>query len=120
MSSRASGIVLFVLSIPLLLFGISAGRDASHEAGVRSRQLQQAGSVADPRDRERWTDYADSTLRRLEDAEYNRNTLLAAAAAGVVGGIAVLATARRRRGAEAAAASAVAPAFTACEACQSG
>jgi hypothetical protein len=114
MSRRASGFLLFALSIPLLLLGISAWRDADRETGVRAWQLEQAGTVADAQERERFTEYAESTLRRIEDAEYNRNMLLAAAAAGVVGGIAVLATGRGRR--ETTPAS-PAPVFTSCEAC---
>ncbi|GIF43484.1 hypothetical protein [Actinoplanes xinjiangensis] len=138
MSRRASGILLFVLSIPPLLLGISAGKDANHEAGVHAGQLRQAATVADAAERERFTYYAESTLRRLEDARYNRNMLLVAAAAGLIGGIVVLATGRGRREVPAPghgevpatardetgpAAGAVdtappAPAFTSCQACQ--
>jgi hypothetical protein len=130
MSRRASGFLLFTLSIPLLLLGISAGRDAGHDSGVRAWQLEQAATVADPQERERFTEYAESTQRRIDDAEYNRNMLLVAAAAGLVGGIVVLATGRGRRAAPpaggmspataagTAAPPAAAPVFTSCEACQ--
>jgi hypothetical protein len=129
MSRRASGILLLVLSLPLLLLGISAWRDADHEAGVRAWQLEQAGAAPDADERERFTEYAESTLWRLEDAQYNRNMLLAAALAGAVGGAAVLTTGRRRRetapaGAAPAGAvrtappAAAPPAFTTCEACR--
>ncbi|MEU4157364.1 hypothetical protein [Actinoplanes sp. NPDC026670] len=117
MSRRASGIVLFVLSIPLLLLGITSWQEASDEAGVRAWQLDQARTVADPQERERFSEYAESTLRRQQDAEYNRNMLLAAGVAGLIGGIVVLATGRRRPNEPAAGAAAAAPVFTACAAC---
>jgi hypothetical protein len=119
MSRRASGIVLFVLSVPLLLLGISAGMEANDEAGVRAWQLQQARAAADTGEREQFTRYAESTLRRQDDAAYNRNMLLAAGAAGLVGGVLVLATAGRRRASGSdGAGTAPAPTFTACEACR--
>ncbi|BEL06550.1 hypothetical protein Q0Z83_047410 [Actinoplanes sichuanensis] len=117
MSRRASGILLFVLGIPLLLLGITSWQDADREAGVRAWQLEQARTVADQQERERFGEYAESTLRRQEDAEYNRNMLLAAGVAGLVGGIVVLVTGRRRPGEPADGAVDAAPVFTACAAC---
>jgi hypothetical protein len=122
MSRRASGIVLFVLSFPLLLLGITSWREADRETGVRAWQLEQAGSTTDAGERERFISYAESTQRRIDDAEYNRNALLTAGAAGMIGGIVVLATGRRRHTTETAAGAAAppppAPMFTACEACR--
>jgi hypothetical protein len=129
MSRRASGIVLFVLSFPLLLLGITSWQEADRETGVRAWQLEQAGSTADAAERERFISYAESTQWRIDDAEYNRNALLVAGAAGMIGGIVVLATGRRRHTTETTAgdrteitAGATAPPpstpmFTACEAC---
>ncbi|GLW27700.1 hypothetical protein [Actinoplanes regularis] len=124
MSRRASGIVLFVLSVPLFLLGISAWMDAHHEAGVRAGQLSQARTATGAQERERFADYAESTLWRLQDAQFNRNTLLAAAAAGLIGGIVVLVADRRRRETEPADDESTAPpppakpALIACQACQ--
>lgn len=112
MSRRASGILLFVLSVPLLLLGITAWKDADRETGVRDWQLSQAATDPDADERERFTDYAESTQRRIDDAEYNRNALLAAAAAGVIGGILVFATGGRSS------APAAASPFTTCAACR--
>ncbi|GIE30460.1 hypothetical protein Ait01nite_035050 [Actinoplanes italicus] len=123
MSRRVPGIVLFVLSLPLLLLGITAWREADRETGVRAWQLEQSRTVADPAERERFVGYAESTQWRIDDAEYNRTMLLAAGAAGMAGGVVVLATARRRREFEPAevkatgAVGTAAPRFTACEAC---
>ncbi|MBV1852612.1 hypothetical protein [Catellatospora tritici] len=97
MSRRASGIVLFVLSFPLLMLGITAWKEAAREADVRAWQLQQAAESPDPAEAERFISYAESTLWRQEDAEHSRNLLLAAATAGVLGGIVVLVTGGRRR-----------------------
>src|SRR5262245_22933612 len=82
MSNRGSGLVLLALSVPLLLLGISASRDASEEAGIRASQLQQAASATDPRDRANFSDYAEETLLRQQDAEQSRNWLLGVAVIG--------------------------------------
>jgi hypothetical protein len=74
--------VLLVLSFPLLMLGISAWKEADREAGVRDRQLQQAASAADPREREDFADYAESTLYRQQEAEQDRNWLLGVAVIG--------------------------------------
>ncbi len=95
MSRRASGFVLLLLSVPLLLLAISAWNEANHEAGVRAYQLQQASSADDPRERERFADYAESTLGRQQAAENNRNWMLAVAVLGAVGGLVVLFTRER-------------------------
>ncbi|GIE78917.1 hypothetical protein Aph02nite_48670 [Actinoplanes philippinensis] len=116
MSRRASGILLFVLSVPLLLLGVTAGKDAARETDVRAWQLSQAAGTTDAMERERFTEYAESTQRRIDEAAYNRTMLLVAAAAGIAGGIVVLATGRRRRQTEPAD-PATAPVFVACAAC---
>ncbi|WP_212830382.1 hypothetical protein [Catellatospora sp. TT07R-123] len=127
MSRRAPGFVLLVLSFPLLMLGISAWKEADREAEVRAGQLRETAAATDPAERDRWASYAEYTLWRLEDAEYNRDMMLAGAGAGLLGGIVVLVTGGRRRDAElvraAAAETAGAgapppPAFTACAACQ--
>jgi hypothetical protein len=133
MSRRASGIasgfVLLVLSFPVLMLGITAWKEASHEAGVRASQLEQARSAPDLEDRADFADYAESTLRRQQDAERTRNWLMAVGIMGVAGGIVVLVTGRRPTVATVpqavtahahayAAAAPPRPQFRACEACQ--
>ena len=99
MSRRAfgigSGIVLLVLSFPVLMLGIAAWKEAAHEAGVRAWQLEQAGSASSSDERADFTDYAESTLGRQAEAERNRNWLMTMAVLGVGGGIVVLVTGRR-------------------------
>jgi hypothetical protein len=94
-SGVASGIVLLVLSFPVLMLGVSAWREAADEADVRAWQLGQARSASDPQERADFTDYAESTLGRQEEAERNRNWLMAVAVMGVGAGIVVLVTGRR-------------------------
>jgi hypothetical protein len=125
MSNRSSGVVLLVLSFPLLMLGISAWKEADREAGVRASQLRQAASTADPRERARFADYAESTLYRQQDAEHNRNWLLGVAGIGACAGIVLLSTGGRRTAAAgvsaevAAAAEPPPPRFRLCRVCQS-
>jgi hypothetical protein len=121
MSNRGSGLVLLVLSVPLMLLGISAWRDANQEAGVRAYQLQQAASAPDPSDRTNFSDYADDTLLRQQDAEQSRNWLLGVAVIGAGVGIMLFFIPARRTDAEdvaAAAGSEPEPLFRPCRACQ--
>jgi hypothetical protein len=125
MSNRSSGVVLLVLSFPLLMLGISAWKEANWEAGVRAGQLQRAASAADPRERAKFADYAESTLHRQQDAEQNRNWLLGVAVIGAGAGIVLLFTGGRRTAAadpseEVAAAAEPPPPsrFRPCRACQ--
>jgi hypothetical protein len=124
MSNRGSGLVLLALSVPLLLLGISASREASREAGVRASQLQQAASAADARDRADYADFAEDTLLRQQDAEQNRNWLLGVAVIGAAAGIMLFFIPARRTDAAgapedaAAAAPPAQPLFRPCRACQ--
>jgi hypothetical protein len=125
MSNRNSGVVLLVLSFPLLMLGISAWREADREAGVRDSQLQQAASAADPRERADFADYAESTLYRQQDAEQNRNWLLGVAVIGAGAGLVLLVTGGRQTAAadaseEVSSATEPPPAsrFRPCRACQ--
>lgn len=96
MSRHAPGIVLLLLSFPLLMLGITAGREAAHEASVRASQLEQSAAASDAQERDDFLYYAESTLRRQQDAEHDRNWLLGVAAMGAAAGLLVLLTARRR------------------------
>jgi len=97
MSSRTPGIVLLVLSFPLLMLGITGWKEAAREADVRSWQLSQARSTADPAEAERFIEYAAGTLQRQQDAERNRNWLIGIALVGVAGAVIVLVTERPGR-----------------------
>jgi hypothetical protein len=97
MSRRASGIVLLLLSFPLLMLGITAWKQATREAGVRAWQLEQAVSAPDPTDRPRFAGFASDTLERQRDTERNRNWFLAVAVAAAVGGAAFLVADRKQR-----------------------
>jgi hypothetical protein len=94
-SGIASGIVLLALSFPVLMLGITAWKEATHEAGVRASQLEQARSASDPEERADFADYAESTLSRQQEAERTRNWLMAVGVMGVAGGVVVLVTGRR-------------------------
>lgn len=94
---RAPGIVLLLLSFPLLMLGLAAAREAAHEAGVRASQLQQSATASDLQERDDFVRYAESTLWRQQDAEHDRNWLLGVAVMGAAGGVLVLLTAGRRR-----------------------
>jgi hypothetical protein len=95
-SRRAPGIILLLLSFPLLMLGLTAGREAADEAGVRASQLQQSAAASDPQERDDFLRYAESTLLRQQDAEHDRNWLLGVAVMGAAGGLLVLLTGRRR------------------------
>jgi len=123
MSRRASGLVLLVISFPLLLLGIAAWNEAKDEAGVRAWQLERAATESDPDRRGDFERYARATLDRQISAEGNRNWLLAVAVMGSGAGIALLLPARRRavaRPSQAATANAAQapPRFGPCRACQ--
>ncbi|GIH04248.1 hypothetical protein Rhe02_23150 [Rhizocola hellebori] len=130
MSHRASGIVLLVLSFPLLMLGITSWQEAAREADVRAWQLRQSVSEPDPQDREDFARYAESTLDRQVSAEKNRNWMLAIAVMGIGAGVVLLLPRRRRAVTELVSASvagnaapspppsAAAPQFRPCRACQ--